>query len=73
LSRIGGWLARPVCDVNDATSGFFAVRKNLIATIADHARGYKILLELLVAGQGKIRAVEVPICFRDRTRGISKL
>jgi dolichol-phosphate mannosyltransferase len=73
LSRIGGWLARPICDVNDATSGFFAVRKNLIATIADHARGYKILLELLVAGQGKIRAVEVPICFRDRTRGISKL
>ncbi len=73
LSRIGGWLARPICDVNDATSGFFAVRKDLIATIAEHARGYKILLELLVAGQGKIRAVEVPICFRDRTRGTSKL
>jgi dolichol-phosphate mannosyltransferase len=73
LSRIGGWLARPICDVNDATSGFFAVRKDLIATIAEHARGYKILLELLVAGQGKIKAVEVPICFRDRTRGTSKL
>jgi dolichol-phosphate mannosyltransferase len=73
LSRIGGWLARPICDVNDATSGFFAVRKDLIATIAERARGYKILLELLVAGQGKIRTVEVPICFRDRTRGISKL
>ena len=73
LSRIGGWLARPICDVNDATSGFFAVRKDLIATIAEHARGYKILLELLVAGQGEIRAVEVPICFRDRTRGTSKL
>ncbi len=73
LSRVGGWLARPICDVNDATSGFFAVRKDLIATIAEHARGYKILLELLVAGQGKIRAVEVPICFRDRTRGTSKL
>ena len=73
LSRIGGWLARPICDVNDATSGFFAVRKDLIATIAEHARGYKILLELLVAGQGKIKAIEVPICFRDRTRGTSKL
>ena len=73
LSRIGGWLARPICDVNDATSGFFAVRKDLIGTIAEHARGYKILLELLVAGQGKIRAVEVPICFHDRTRGTSKL
>ena len=73
LSRIGGWLARPICDVNDATSGFFAVRKELITTIAERARGYKILLELLVAGQGKIRAVEIPICFRDRTRGASKL
>lgn len=73
LSRIGGWLARPVCDVNDATSGFFAVRKDLIATIPEHARGYKILLELLVAGQGKIRTAEVPICFRDRTHGTSKL
>ena len=73
LSRIGGWLARPICDVNDATSGFFAVRKDLIATIPEHARGYKILLELLVAGREKIKAVEVPICFRDRTRGTSKL
>ena len=73
LSRIGGWLARPICDVNDATSGFFAVRKDLITTIPEHARGYKILLELLVAGREKIKAVEVPICFRDRTRGTSKL
>jgi len=24
LSRIGGWLARPLCDVGDAPSGFFA-------------------------------------------------
>ena len=73
LSRIGCWLARPICDVSDATSGFFAVRKDLIATITERARGYKILLELLVAGQGKIMVVEVPIRFRDRTRGVSKL
>ena len=25
LSRVGGWLARPICDVNDATSGFFCI------------------------------------------------
>ncbi len=73
LSRIGGWLARPICDVHDATSGFFAVRKDLITTIARRARGYKILLELLVAGYGKLRVVEVPICFHDRKHGISKL
>tara|TARA_Y100001936_G_scaffold252558_1_gene312742 strand:- start:27490 stop:30168 length:2679 start_codon:yes stop_codon:yes gene_type:complete len=73
LSRIGGWLARPICDVKDVTSGFFAVRKNLIATLPEHARGYKILFELLVAGREKINAIEVPICFRDRTLGTSKL
>ncbi|HET7061084.1 MAG TPA: glycosyltransferase family 39 protein [Nitrosospira sp.] len=73
LSRLGGWLARPLCDVNDATSGFFAFRRDLAATIAERARGYKILLELLMASQGKLRVIEVPICFTDRTRGKSKL
>lgn len=73
LSRLGGWFALPICDVSDATSGFFAFRRELAATIAARAQGYKILLELLVAGQGQLRVVEVPICFRDRTHGTSKL
>lgn len=73
LSRVGGWLARPLCDVNDATSGFFAFRRTLAATISSNAHGYKILLELLMANQGKLRVAEVPICFRDRTFGTSKL
>jgi len=73
LSRVGGWLARPICDVSDATSGFFAFRRELAAIIAQRARGYKILLELLMAGQGRLRVIEVPICFRDRTHGASKL
>ncbi|PSJ16569.1 glycosyltransferase family 39 protein [Nitrosomonas supralitoralis] len=73
LSRIGGWIARPICDVNDATSGFFAFRRELASNISDHALGYKILLELLMANQGKIRVTEIPICFRDRTHGTSKL
>jgi len=73
LSRLGGWLARPICDVSDATSGFFAFRRELATIIAQRARGYKILLELLMAGQGRLRVIEVPICFRDRTHGASKL
>ncbi len=73
LSRVGGWLARPLCDVNDATSGFFAFRRTLAATISSNAHGYKILLELLMANQGKLRVAEVPIYFRDRTFGTSKL
>lgn len=73
LSQIGGWLARPISDVNDGTSGFFAFRKELINTIADNAQGYKILLELLMANHGQIKVTEIPISFRDRTLGTSKL
>jgi dolichol-phosphate mannosyltransferase len=73
LSRVGGLIARPICDVNDATSGFFAFRRELADNISGHARGYKILLELLMANQGKIRVTEIPICFSDRTHGASKL
>lgn len=73
LSRAGGWLARIICDVNDATSGFFAFRRELIRKIPENARGYKILLELLMAGQDRLRVKEIPISFRDRTHGASKL
>lgn len=73
LSRIGGWLARLICDVRDPTAGFFAFRRALAAAIPGDARGYKILLELLMSGEGKLKVAEVPICFRDRTRGASKL
>lgn len=73
LSRIGAWLARSICDVRDPTAGFFAFRRELAGTIAEEAHGYKILLELLMAGQGTLKVVEVPICFRDRTQGVSKL
>ncbi|MCE7914704.1 MAG: glycosyltransferase [Nitrosomonas sp. PRO4] len=73
LSRIGGWIARPICDVNDVTSGFFAFRRDLAAKISGNAHGYKILLELLMAHHGEIRVAEIPICFHDRTHGKSKL
>jgi len=73
LSHIGSFLARPICDVSDATSGFIAFRRDLAKTIPDDARGYKFLLELLMAGHGKLRVIEVPICFRNRIHGMSKL
>lgn len=73
LSRIGGWLARPFCDVSDATSGFFAFRREFAATVSKQAHGYKILLEILMANDGNLRIKEIPICFRDRAHGASKL
>ncbi|SDQ63510.1 dolichol-phosphate mannosyltransferase [Nitrosospira multiformis] len=73
LSRLGDWCARSLCDVSDATSGFFAFRRELAATLSERARGYKTLLELLMAGQGKLRVVEVPVCFHQRTHGTARL
>ena len=73
LSRMGSWLARPFCDVNDATSGFFAFRREFAQTISHKAHGYKILFELLMANKGKLRVAEVPICFSNRIHGTSKL
>ncbi len=73
LSRMGGWLARSICDVNDATSGFFAFRKELINNITENARGYKILLELLMTGNEQLRVKEIPIHFHNRLHGTSKL
>ncbi|MCB1949983.1 MAG: glycosyltransferase family 39 protein [Burkholderiales bacterium] len=73
LSRIGGWLARPFCDVSDATSGFFAFRRELATNISERARGYKILLEILMANGDNLRIKEIPILFRDRAHGTSKL
>ena len=75
LSRLGGWLARPLCDVHDAASGFFAFRRELAGTLAGHTcgRSHEILLELLMAGQGKLKVAEVPIRFHGRTRDTSGL
>lgn len=73
LSRLGEWFARPVCDVSDTASGFFSFRRELATTIAKHTHGYKIRLEPLMAGHGKLRIVEVPICSRDHTHGTSRL
>jgi dolichol-phosphate mannosyltransferase len=65
-------LARPLTNCSDPMSGFFAIRPSVIKGAPLQAKGYKILLEVLVKGSYKeIR--EVPIRFRDRELGQSKL
>ena len=58
--------------VKDATSGFFAFRKEVIEGVHLQPRGYKILLELLMVGYYRY-AAEVPLAFATRSRGQSKL
>ena len=73
LSWFGGLPARTLTDVKDTTSGFFACKRSCFEKIAPKARGYKVLLELLVAGLDQFRTTEIPIVFTDRIQGHSKL
>jgi dolichol-phosphate mannosyltransferase len=68
-------LAVPLTSCSDPMSGFFCVRRDAYAravTAGLNPMGYKILLELLVRSRCS-RVTEVPIIFRDREAGESKL
>ena len=72
-SRIASWLARGLTTVKDPMAGFFAIKKVIVEQATDmRPLGYKIGLELIVRC-GCRRVVEVPIAFRDRAFGESKL
>jgi dolichol-phosphate mannosyltransferase len=79
ISRIGCWYARVMLriPVHDATSGFRAFRAPVLARIdldAVRADGYGFQVEMAyrVHAMGG-RIVEIPIEFRDRTLGRSKM
>ena len=59
-------------DITDPVSGFFAVRKAVLANAPLKPRGYKILLEVLGKGTWE-KDKEIPFEFVDREIGSSKL
>ncbi|WP_171184039.1 polyprenol monophosphomannose synthase [Alienimonas chondri] len=72
-SKVATHLARGLTNAADPLAGFFALRRETFAACGPlDPVGYKIGLELLVKC-GARRVAEVPITFRDRTRGSSKL
>ncbi len=73
MSRAAGILAWPLVEVHDPTSGFFSIRREKLLTVDPKAEGFKILLEALLGGDDDLRVKEMPICFRDRSRGRSKM
>jgi dolichol-phosphate mannosyltransferase len=73
VSRGAAVLARPFTAVRDPLSGFFAVRRDVFLEMGQGASGFKIGLEVLVRGGKSLRVLEVPITFRDRAYGKSKL
>jgi len=73
MSRSASALAWPLTDCHDALSGFFCVRRKRLTEIPADAAGFKIALEVVVRGGDHLRIREIPITFRDRTYGQSKM
>jgi dolichol-phosphate mannosyltransferase len=72
-SKVATLLARPLTRVRDPMAGFFALPRGAFESAAAlDPVGYKIGLELMVkCGSRRVR--EVPIAFRNRLHGTSKL
>ena len=58
--------------VKDITSGFFALKREVVEDVELKPIGWKILLEALYMGKTQ-KVVEVPFIFALRTKGTSKL
>ena len=73
LSRVAAALAYPLTGVHDSMCGFFAIRRTLLLELTPHATGFKIAFEAIVGGGRNLHVLEIPIMFRDRARGTSKM
>jgi dolichol-phosphate mannosyltransferase len=73
LSRSAAGLAYPLTGVHDSMCGFFALPRELLLELTPAATGFKIAFEALVQGGKNLRVLEIPIAFRDRGRGVSKM
>jgi len=61
--------------LTDPMSGHFMVRRDIFETLAPElsSQGFKILLDIMATGRGRLRTVELPSTFRERQHGESKL
>jgi len=79
ISKSGNLYARLMLGIpiRDATAGFRAFRAGALQTLPyreARASGYAFQVEMAMrADQSGLKVVEVPISFRDRTRGTSKM
>jgi dolichol-phosphate mannosyltransferase len=72
-SKVASILAKPLVSLSDPTAGFFAFPRALLGQCAQlNPVGYKIALEILIKSRA-CRIQEIPIHFRTRRFGKSKL
>jgi dolichol-phosphate mannosyltransferase len=53
--------------------GFFAIRRFRLIELAPQTSGFKIVFETMVRARGTLRVREIPIVFRERVYGKSKM
>ncbi len=79
LSRGGSWYARMILGVKvaDLTGGFKCFRREVLEALdldSVHAEGYGFQIELTYwAVRAGFRVKEIPIVFRERQAGLSKM
>lgn len=73
ISRVATFPARFFTSVKDPMAGFFAVNKELIKDAENIKGGFKIAFEILTQSGSDCKVVELPIAFRDREYGKSKM
>lgn len=73
LSRLASTLVYPLTGVRDSMAGFFAISRARLLQIAPPAIGFKIVFETLIHGGPGLRVCEIPVVFRNRASGRSKM
>src|SRR5882724_12291849 len=73
VSRGGASLAYPLTGLHDSMCGVFAIGRSRLLELAPETSGFKIVFETVVRANGTLRVREIPIAFRERMRGKSKM
>jgi dolichol-phosphate mannosyltransferase len=73
VSRAGAALAYPLTGLHDSMCGFFAISRSRLLELQPQTSGFKIVFETMVCARGTLRVHEIPIVFRERAHGESKM
>jgi dolichol-phosphate mannosyltransferase len=72
-SRLATFPALFFCDAHDPLAGFFALQRRRLVELPGPVPGFKIGLAVLAEYGSDLRVMEIPIEFRDRDYGESKM
>jgi len=72
-SRLASIPAQILTSTRDPLSGFFSVDRQYLRNLDENMEGFKIGLEIIARSKGSLRILEVPISFKDRFNGYSKM